>query len=450
MRGRVANPAGVEGVSCRAEAERRPERLFGGESGRILATSCVVMAFSFPGQTAGLSVFINPVLAALHVSRSALSAVYLAATLVGAAALTPIGRALDRFGIRAAATVIAVGFAAALVGFSAVGGLATVGLAFAGLRMLGQGGLTLAGSQAVTVSFDRRRGTAMGLASAAGNAGVALSPVAVSALIGLLGWRRSALVEAAAVVALVVPVARFGLPARSPGGSRSRAGEKKRSSPETHEHPQPRAYPTPPAAGSGLGEALRTPMFWAMAMALSATAMLVTGLSFNQISLLEHHGLSASAAAANFIPQTAATLAVSLLTGRLLDVLPGRAVMAGSMAALAVALLAATWSAPGWPALGYAIALGAANGGLRAQEATLLPRYYGLADLGAIRGAITTVSVAASAFGPLILAAGAAGFGSYDPLLLLLIALPVAAGVFLLVAPDPRHTSNPEGDSPLT
>jgi MFS family permease len=396
------------------------------------------MAFSFPGQTAGLSVFINPVLAGLHISRPSLSAVYLAATLVGAAALTPIGRALDRFGVRAAATVIVVGLAAALVGFSSVGGLTTVAVAIAGLRMLGQGGLTLAGSQAVTVTFDRRRGTAMGLASAAGNAGVALSPVAVSALIGLVGWRRSALVEAAVVVVLLLPVARFGLPGRSPGRDRTLGGTK-RSTLETAELPEVAASRTARPVGFLLRDALHTPMFWAMALALSATAMIVTGLSFNQISLLEHHGLSASAAAANFIPQTAATLAVSLLTGRLLDVLPGRAVMAGSMAALAVALIAATLAAPGWPALGYAVALGAANGGLRAQEATLLPRYYGLVDLGAIRGAVTTVSVAASAFGPLVLAAGVAAFGTYDPLLLILIAVPVAAGSFLLVAPDPRR-----------
>ncbi|MGC8513298.1 MAG: MFS transporter [Acidimicrobiales bacterium] len=164
------------------ERGRRAERLAVGVTGRILAASCVVMAFSFPGQTAGLSVFVNPVLAGLHVSRSSLSAVYLVATLTGAAALTTICWALDRFGIRATATVIVVAFAAALVGFSAVGGLAAVAVVLAALRMLGQGGLTLAGSQAVTVTFDRRRGTAMGVASAAGNAGVALSPVAVSAL----------------------------------------------------------------------------------------------------------------------------------------------------------------------------------------------------------------------------------------------------------------------------
>ncbi|MGC8511940.1 MAG: hypothetical protein ACP5P1_02730 [Acidimicrobiales bacterium] len=252
------------------------------------------------------------------------------------------------------------------------------------------------------------------------------------------GWRRSALVEAAVVATLLLPVVRFGLPGRIPGRDRTSVGGRV-SGPQIERWPDA-APPTPRAAGFSLRDARRTPMFWAMALALSATAMFVTGLSFNQISLLEHHGLSASAAAANFVPQTAATLTVSLLTGRALDLLPGRAVMAGSMAALAVALVAATLAAPGWPALGYAIALGAANGGLRAQEATLLPRYYGLVDLGAIRGAITTLSVAASAFGPLVLAAGAAVFGTYDPLLLIMTGVPVVAGVFLLVAPDPRRS----------
>lgn len=414
------------------------ERLLGGRTGRVLLASCVVMAFSAPGQTAGLSVFINPVLASLHVSRSALSAVYLVATLAGAAALTPIGRALDRFGIRAVTVVIVGLFSVALVGFSTVAGLATVGLAFAGLRMLGQGGLTLAGSQAVTISFERRRGTAMGIASAVGNAGVALSPVLVNALIGGLGWRRTAVLEAVAAAVVLGPVASRGL-RNLPASNRAIAMTgAEMTAPE----------PLEPVAGAGrleaaavswtLRQTMRSGMFWAMALALSATSMLLTGLSFNQVSLLESHGLSASAAAANFIPQTAATLAVSLLTGRLLDRYPGRAIMTASMVALALALGLATIAGPGWLAVSYAVALGAANGGLRAQEATLLPRYYGLADLGAIRGAITTISVGASAFGPLLLAAGRAAFGSYDPLLLILIIVPLAAVASLLVARDPR------------
>lgn len=423
------------------------ERLLQGSGGRILVSSCLVMALTAPGQTAGLSVFIDPVLRSLHVSRPALSAVYLAATLVGAASLTGIGRALDRYGIRRVSLVIVVLFSVALLGFSAVGGLVTVAFAFAGLRMLGQGGLSLSGSQAVAVSFDRRRGTAMGIASAVGNAGVALSPVLVNALIGGLGWRRTAALEGVVVAAVLLPAVARGLrdlPSRGARRVVEQHGGPSNGEPAAEEP----AVPPPRTAGAGrleaspvswtLRQALRSGMFWAMAAALSAIAMLVTALSFNQVNLLEEHGLSSSAAAANFIPQTAATLAVSLLTGRLLDRLPGRVVMSASMVALAAALVTATQVRPGFLAVVYAVLLGTASGGLRAQEATLLPRYYGLADLGAIRGAITTISVAASAFGPLVLALGREGFRGYDPMLLLLLAVPVLAAVLLSTARDPR------------
>lgn len=423
------------------------ERLIGGRTGRILISSCVVMALTAPGQTAGLSVFINPVLQSLHVSRSALSAVYMGATLAGAVSLTGIGRALDRFGIRPVSLLIIGLFGVALLGFSSVSGLATVALAFAGLRMLGQGGLSLSGSQAVAVSFRRRRGTAMGIASAVGNAGVAFSPVLVNALIGGLGWRRTAVLEALVVVVVLFPVVGVGLrdlaptgAAKAPSGDMAAVNAEAVADEPLEPMPISRvgAQQEEAAVSWTLREALRSSMFWAMAVALSSIAMLATGLAFNQVSLLEAHGLSSGAAAANFIPQTAATLAVSLVTGRLLDRLPGRVVMSASMVALVAALVAATQVRPGFLAVVYAIFLGTAGGGLRAQEATLLPRYYGLGDLGAIRGAITTISVAASAFGPLVLSLGRAGFGGYDPMLLLSTVVPVVAVGLLAIARDPR------------
>jgi MFS family permease len=396
------------------------EPLHRGRTGRILAVSCLAMALTAPGQTAGLAVFIDPLLGAVHVSRSALSATYLVATLIGAATLTPLGRALDRFGIRRATLAIVAILAAVLVGFSAVTTLAAAALAFTGLRMFGQGGLTLAGSHAVTLTFARRRGTAMGIASAALSSGVALSPVLLNLLVDGIGWRKTVLIEAAVIAVVLLPAVAWGY------------------HDVDHAHAHTARHLTDTSHDWTLRQTLRSPMFWAMALAMAATAMLVTGLSFHQIDLLSSHGLSRTAAAANFLPQTLATLLVSLLTGWTLDRLPGRVVMSLSMAALAAALALATTAAPGGRAIAYAVALGAANGGLRAQEATLLPRYYGVTHLGAIRGAITTISVAASAFGPLIVALGQSAFASYNPLLLILITVPVTATVFLLLAPDPR------------
>jgi hypothetical protein len=62
-----------------------------------------------------------------------------------------------------------------------VGGLASLLVGFIGIRMLGQGALTLTATTSVTLWFDRRRGAAVGLTSAIGQALMSLAPLALAA-----------------------------------------------------------------------------------------------------------------------------------------------------------------------------------------------------------------------------------------------------------------------------
>jgi hypothetical protein len=50
-------------------------------------------------------------------------------------------------------------------------------------------------------------------------------------------------------------------------------------------------------------QAVRTPMFWAVAGAVATTGMIGTGLAFHQIDLLGEQGLTPVQAAANFLPR---------------------------------------------------------------------------------------------------------------------------------------------------
>lgn len=90
---------------------------------RIVAYASIVVAMTAPGQTAGVSPFIDPVMAELRLSRSAVSTAYLIGTLAGAAALPLVGRLVDRCGSRAAMVVIGAIFGAVLSGLSATAGV---------------------------------------------------------------------------------------------------------------------------------------------------------------------------------------------------------------------------------------------------------------------------------------------------------------------------------------
>jgi hypothetical protein len=187
-------------------------------------------------------------------------------------------------------------------------------------------------------------------------------------------------------------------------------------------------------------------MFWVIASGVAVVALLGTALTFNQISLLGERGLTPAQAAANFIPQMAAGLAATLATGYLADRVPDRVLIIASLAILTGALTAAGYVSPGWSAIGYGMAIGVAGNSFRIIEATAFPTCFGLTHIGAIRGVVHTLTVAGSAFGPLLLSLGHSWAGSYRPVLLALTALPLAAIVFAALARTPP--ANPPAPAP--
>ncbi|MFI6162938.1 MFS transporter [Micromonospora haikouensis] len=376
-----------------------------------------------PGQTVAVSAFVDPLIADLGISRSAISTAYLVGTLTGAAALPAIGRMIDRHGVRRCMLVIGAVFGAVLVSLSVVSGIVGLTAGFVGIRMAGQGALSLAATTVTAHWFRRRRGLAMGVVSAVGAAGISLAPLLLERLIAHEGWRTAWLVEGLLVWAVVIPVALFGIRNRPEDvGQRVDGGD----------HSRPDADVL---ADLTHRTALRTPYFWVLAGSVAASGLLTTAVAFHQISLLTERGLSAAAAAANFLPQTVAGIAATLLVGAVIDRASPRVVLPAAMLGLAVALLWATQVEPGWSALGFGMAMGAASGAIRTAEAALTPRLFGLGHLGAIRGTITAVNVGSTAFGPVLFAVGFDLTGSYTQALSIGAVLPLAVGVTAILAP---------------
>ncbi len=145
--------------------EAVPSRRFLGWQVVVLAT--ITAAMSGPGQTIGVSVFVDPMIDALDLTRSEVSTAYLVGTLLGASALVLVGRWIDRIGARRAMTFIGLAFGTALLLMSGVQGLVTLMLGFTLIRWLGQGSLSLVSTLSITPWFERRRGFAFGLSSTA-------------------------------------------------------------------------------------------------------------------------------------------------------------------------------------------------------------------------------------------------------------------------------------------
>lgn len=431
-------PAPAEARPSRAGA-RGPHGFYGWH---VTAFAALVLVATGPGQTVGVSTFVDPMIADLDVTRSAISTAYLVGTLTGALALPRIGRLVDRFGARRCMLVFGAAFGAVLLAMSLVGGLVGLLLGFMGIRSLGQGALGLTATTVAAHWFERHRGRALGAVSAVGGAGISLVPLAAELLISAQGWRAAWVVMGLAVWLVVLPVAGWGVrdyPAQLgqlPDGDR----------------PGPDAAPVA-RWGMTRREAFAHPYFWVLTAGVAVSGLLTTAVAFHQFSVLGERGLSSTAAAANFLPQTVAGLLATLLVGHLIDRVDVRVVVVLSMGLHSVALVWLTLVTPGWSAVAFGVAIGAASAAIRITEAAAVPACFGLLHLGAIRGFVASVSVGSTAFGPLLFALGHDLTGSYRTVVLLGAAVPVVvavAGVVLRPPAPPSLTPHDRKDTDAT
>lgn len=412
-------------ILARANAAKTPEGFYGW---RIVGYAALAFAATGPGQTAGVSVFVDPLIRDLGMSRSAVSTAYLIGTLAGALALPWVGRALDRYGIRRTMAVIGAAFGGVLVALSMISGIVGLTAGFVGIRMAGQGALGLTATTAAALWFDRRRGTASGIVTGLGAVGISLTPLIAEALIADYGWRTAWLLCGVGVWLVVLPIALWGMRDRP-----AVLGQW----PDGHVPPDAAAAERAMAAGVDRRTAIRHPFFWVVTAGVATVGLLATAVAFHQISLLGARGLSPAEAAANFAPQTVAALTGTLVVGALADRIRHRWLIAGAMAALAGALVLGTAVTPGVVAIAFGALVGAAGGGMRAVEVATFPHYFGTRHIGSIRGLVAALSVASTAFGPLLFAVGRDLTGSYTTLLLASAPLPVLVGAAAFVVRPP-------------
>lgn len=387
---------------------------------RMVALASVTGALTGPGQTIGVSVFIDHFILDLGLDRSEVATTYLIGTLVAATVLPSIGQRIDRFGVRRAMKLIAIAFGIALIGMSLINGLIALTVGFFAIRLFGQGALNLSSTLAVTHWFDRRRGFALGILATATRVLMSLVPVLLNVVIEAYSWRTAWLVSAVLVWAIVIPIAQWGLIDKP-----SDVGQVPDGSPIDDEEQSSIEY----AESSTRAEAIRTSRFWIVAAYGGTVGLLTTALNFHQISMLGEAGMNATEAAAMFLPQVVGAAAAGLVFGFLADRLTGRVLIPMVMATMVSALLLTVVLAPGFTAILYAICLGSAAGGARTVSSTLLPRWFGVRHIGAIQSTIGLIGVASTAFGPVAFAIARDLGGNYGVAAVEFAILPLAIAI---------------------
>jgi len=435
----------------------------------VLGASTLGIVMSVPGQTMGVSVFADHLLAATGLSRLELSNAYLVGTIASGLALPWGGHLVDRVGVRQMIVIASFGLAAMLVFLASteaivstivsrqsllgaqVVAMGVFAVGFTGLRFSGQGMLTLTSRTMVGRWFEKKRGLVAAISGPFVSFSFAGAPLLLSLWIGRAGW-RGAWIEMALGVAIVMGGLGWLLFRDTPeecelhvDGAAASSHLMTATDGEDADGPSPVPEDETDFTRP---EALRTAAFWLVTLAIGSQAMVGTGITFHIVNLGAEMGLGETAAVAIFLPIAVVSACVGFAAGAAVDRYSIRVLIMVMMTAQAVMFGAmAHFADPIWRV--FAIAgWGIGSGFYGPLTVAAIPNFFGRTHLGAIQGAMMSAIVIASALGPSALAALRDAFDSYVPGLYLMVVLPLLVFAAAPLTPDPVKPDRTSAPAP--
>lgn len=402
----------------------------------VLFTAALAYFFSGPGQTYSISIFINHYIDGFGWSRSLVSSLYSAATLISGLVLTFMGRNIDKYGHRRMMTIVAVCLGAAALWMSFVFSPIMLIVGFFFMRFFGQGSLTLLPQTLIPHWFRNRRGIAMSLMGVGGVIGAALIPPLNNYLINNLGVSNAWRFWTLALIFIMAPAAWFLLRNRPENigikidGIKNIDEDKITSkfAPQVHMSEDPWT----------LKDAAHTKEFWFLIFVVAVASMVNTGMIFHMVSIINEKGFSSGFAAYIISITSVVKFPITFLSGYIVDRTKVNLVKTFNFLLLAAAVLLLIKADSKSVFVLYAVIHGSFMAFDEVSTSVIFPNYFGREHLGSIRGFAATAMVIGSAFGPLPFGIAYDYFNNYTEILLLIFILPVlsVAASFLASPPD--------------
>ena len=394
------------------------------------------------------SFLIGPVSADLGVPKSAL-AWSLTLRLIAAGLSGPlIGLLLDRYGSRWLGAICGAIGGVALIALGSAHSLWVVYALFAFSGLAGFGGP--AGQLLTQVPLSRwfvaHRGRAISIATAGMPLGTVLTVPATQWLVEAVGWRGTTLIFGVLVAGVVVPMSTLFM-RRSPEDLGLHPdGEASEQAVTEAAGAQTRAALLSTTRDWTVREALRTPAMWLMLTALTLQGVMLMGTLVYRVDFWQSTGMAPALVGFGTALDPFCVVFSLLAFGAIADRVPIRylgVIGVGGMALSMVPLIVSDGQP--WTILAHNAMWGIAAGGWITLNSLVWPNYFGRLNLGAIRGIMLPVSIAASSIGaPLFGYLLDSGMAPARLWTLGLIGFAVSA-VFVLLAKPPRAPEDPPG-----
>ncbi len=391
-----------------------------------LAVAALAMVGTLPGRTQGLGLITESLLKDLSIDRVSFAQINLWATLIGSLFCIGIGRLIDRAGSRVVLAAVALLLGAVVLSMSGARGVVSLAVLIALTRGLGQSALSVVSLTMVGQWFVKRLNMAMAAYTILLSIGFMIAFPVVGAVVASAGWRQAWAGIGIALLLGLVPAA-WGLARRSPEScGLAPDGVVRTDSPQA-----------PAIASYSLGQALATPAFWVFASASAIYGLIASGIALFNESILAEIGFEASVYHNSLVITALTGLGGNFLGGWLAAKWCMNRLMSLAMSMLALSLLALPHLRSIAQVAAYAAMMGVAGGFVMVIFFSYWSRHFGRAHLGKIQGAAQTMTVLASAAGPLLLAECVTRTGSYAVMFYLLSGLVALLGFAAWIVPQP-------------
>lgn len=392
-----------------------------------LIIASLAMVGTLPGRTQGLGLITEPLLKDLQLDRVVFAQMNLWATLIGSLFAIGIGRFIDRFGSRTILTVVSMALGIVVLLMSGAKGIILLTILITLTRGFGQSALSVVSITIVGQWFVRRLTLAMAIYAILLSIGFMLAFPIVGSLVLKSGWRAAWNLVGYAILFILVPAAVLFV-RRSPEAYGLKNDKEMQHASDSNEPPH----------GYTLRQALSTPAFWIFALSSSIYGLIASGIALFNESILAERGFDASTYHRTLVITALTALIGNFLGGWLTEKWNINRLMATAMALLAGSLLALPHVETQTHVVLYALVMGLAGGFVIVIFFSFWSRVFGRTHLGQIQGSAQTLTVLASAVGPIILAECFALTGSYAAIFYLLAVVVTALGLCAWFVPIPR------------
>ncbi|QZY57267.1 MFS transporter [Crassaminicella profunda] len=389
--------------------------------------------FSGPGQTYSVSVFINSYVDSFGWSRTMISSLYSAATLISGLTLSYMGKLIDKIGHRKMISVVPIilGFICLWMSFVANPMMIFVGFVF--LRLFGQGTMCLIPYTLVPQWFIKRRGFALSLLAIGSVLGSAVFPPLNNWLIVNSGvgfaWRFWTIL----LIGVMAPLGWILVRNRPEDVGLLPDGENKFIEKNTFVESDTLER------SLTLKEAMKTRTFWLMLFCMVIPSMINTGLIFHMVSMIEIKGFTSTFAASLLSITAIIQFPLTFLAGYLLDKIKVRYVKAVNYWVLISAMGVLLYAKNQHILFAYAVLNGVFVAFDSVSTGVWWPNYFGRKHLGSIRGFSMTAIVVGSALGPLPFGFAYDLFHGYKEIILLMMIIPALGSIAAFIASPPKY-----------